>query len=143
MTFCAGRAAGVAADLPRKAAKPAKPVRQGVVWVAMRADGAVLLEDRPPRGLLGGMPGFPGDGWDGVGGAAPVRAAWQEVGTLRHTFTHFHLDLSVRAAVTDSEPNRGAFVPRAAFHPGTLPTLMRKVWNTATARAVEWGGTSA
>jgi A/G-specific adenine glycosylase len=143
MGFCAGRAAGIAADLPRKAAKPAKPVRQGVVWVAVRADGAVLLEDRPPRGLLGGMPGFPGDGWDGAGGSAPVKAEWQEVGALRHTFTHFHLDLSVYAAVTEAEPDRGAFMPRTTFQPAALPTLMRKVWDTATARAVEWGGTSA
>ena len=140
LSFCAGRAAGIAADLPRKAAKPAKPVRTGVVWVAVRGDGAVLLEDRPPRGLLGGMPGFPGDGWDGAGGEAPISADWHEVGSLRHTFTHFHLDLSVRAALTEVEPQRGAFVPRVGFQPAALPTLMRKVWDTATARAVEWGG---
>ena len=63
-----------------------------------------------------------------------------EVGSLRHTFTHFHLDLSVRAIMTEAEPQRGAFVPRAGFQPAALPTLMRKVWDTATARAVEWGG---
>ena len=86
------------------------------------------------------MPGFPGDGWDGAGGEAPISADWHEVGSLRHTFTHFHLDLSVRAALTEAEPQRGAFVPRAGFQPAALPTLMRKVWDTATARAVEWGG---
>ncbi|WP_430465826.1 A/G-specific adenine glycosylase [Tabrizicola sp.] len=141
MAYCQARRAGLAADLPRKLPKPAKPVRQGVVWVAMRPDGAVLLEDRPPRGLLGGMPGFPGDGWDGAGGAAPMQADWREVGGLRHTFTHFHLDLTVRAAIVEANPMRGAFVPRSAFQPANLPTLMRKVWDTATVRAVEWGAT--
>ena len=109
----------------------------------MRPDGAVLLEDRPPRGLLGGMPGFPGDGWDGRGSDAPMPADWQELGTVRHTFTHFHLELNVRAAVTEANPERGAFVPRAAFQPDALPTLMRKVWQVATASAVESGLGSA
>ena len=143
MEFCKGRAAGIAFELPRKAAKPVKPLRRGVVWVAMRPDGAVLLEDRPPRGLLGGMPGFPGDGWDGRGSDAPMAADWQELGTVRHTFTHFHLELNVRAAVTEANPERGAFVPRAAFQPDALPTLMRKVWQVATASAVESGLGSA
>lgn len=137
MAFCAGRAEGIAAALPRKAAKPAKPVRQGVAWVALRPDGAVLLEDRPPRGLLGGMPGFPGDGWDGRGTEAPLAARWQEVGTVRHTFTHFHLELTVQVTVTEANPERGAFVPRTSFQPAALPTLMRKVWETATAGVVE------
>ena len=46
--------------------KPEKPTRQGRVWIARRPDGAILLERRPERGLLGGMLGFPGDGWDGA-----------------------------------------------------------------------------
>ena len=70
---CPARAEGMQADLPRKAAKAAKPVRQGTVWIARRADGALLLETRPERGLLGGMLGWPGDDWDGAGGPAPLR----------------------------------------------------------------------
>ena len=65
---CAARAAGVQADLPRKTAKPAKPVREGLLWIARRSDGAMLLETRPERGLLGGMLGWPGSDWDGGGG---------------------------------------------------------------------------
>ena len=137
MELCAGRAKGLAADLPRKVAKPAKPTRQGVVWVARRADGAVLVEQRPAKGLLGGMPGFPGDGWDGAGGPAPVRADWQNVGEVRHTFTHFHLTLSVLTAQTGANPQRGSFIAWPDFNPDGLPTLMRKVWDAATARAVE------
>jgi A/G-specific adenine glycosylase len=135
--LCAGHAQGLAAELPRKAQKPVKPTRQGVVWVAQRADGAVLVEQRPAKGLLGGMPGFPGDGWDGTGGAEPLRAEWREIGEVRHTFTHFHLSLRVMVAQTNANPERGVFIPRAEFDPKSLPTLMRKVWDTATARAVE------
>jgi A/G-specific adenine glycosylase len=133
---CLARQQGIAADLPRKTAKPEKPTRDGVVWVAIRrGDGAVLLETRPGRGLLGGMPGFPGDGWDGAGGMAPLTADWAEAGAVRHTFTHFHLSLTVRVAevADDAVPRRGGFVARTEFRPADLPTVMRKVWDRAAA----------
>ncbi len=133
MTPCVARAAGVQASLPRKAEKTAKPVRQGLLWLARRPDGAVLLEERPPQGLLGGMAGFPTTGWDGSDLPPPLAADWQPVGEVRHTFTHFHLILTVLAATTEAAPDRGAFVPRDAFRPAALPTVMRKAWNLATA----------
>ena len=133
--LCAGQAAGIAADLPQKLAKPPKPTRQGTVWVLRRPDGAVLVEARPEKGLLGGMPGFPGDGWDGAGGGAPMNAPWRDAGEVRHTFTHFHLVLQVRTATADGNPERGQFV--SDFRPGDLPTLMRKAWGAATSLKVE------
>lgn len=60
---CAGRAEGIAEDLPRRAEKRPKPLRHGVAFCAVRDDGAVLLERRPARGLLGGMLGLPGSDW--------------------------------------------------------------------------------
>jgi A/G-specific adenine glycosylase len=132
-SLCLARAKGIASDLPRKAPKPAKPVRQGRLWVARRSgDGAWLLETRPERGLLGGMPGFPGDGWDGNGtDTPPVAATWVEAGSVRHVFTHFALDLTVMAArVPDGEvPVRGAY--RAGLSRSALPTLMRKAADVA------------
>jgi len=127
---CGARAAGIAGDLPRKTAKPAKPLRQGVLWLGHTSD-ALLLERRPERGLLGGMLGFPGDGWDGSGGIAPARADWQDIGEVRHTFTHFHLILRVHVARIDAAPLRGDLVPRADFRPADLPTVMRKAWDRA------------
>ncbi|MGL4310114.1 MAG: A/G-specific adenine glycosylase [Paracoccaceae bacterium] len=131
MDYCRARTAGIAADLPRKTRKAAKPVRRGVVWVVVRDDGATLLETRPERGLLGGMPGFPGDGWDGAGGDSPVAADWHGVGEVRHTFTHFHLILDVLVAQTAGNPDRGAFVAGADFRPASLPTVMRKAYSLA------------
>lgn len=133
--LCAAQKAGMAAELPRKLPKAAKPVRQGTVWVLQRPDGAVLVERRPERGLLGGMLGFPGDGWDGVGGAEPLAAAWRDAGEVRHTFTHFHLILRVKAATGVGNPERGGFL--TDFRADDLPTLMRKAWDAATLRAVE------
>ena len=137
MAECAARAQGSAAELPRKLPKGDKPVRHGTVWIVRQGDGFVL-ERRAERGLLGGMWGFPGDGWDGAGGEAPVAAKWHEAGEVRHTFTHFHLYLRLMVAdVPVGAPLlRGVWVPRAEFRPGDLPTVMRKAWDMASAAFV-------
>lgn len=133
---CAAHTAGIQASLPARLAKPPKRARNGVVWVAARDDGALLLEDRKGSGLLGGMLGFPGDAWDGAGGPAPLDADWHELGDVHHVFTHFSLTLTVMTAEVahDARPLRGRF--RAGFAPSDLPTLMRKVFDlVATARS--------
>jgi A/G-specific adenine glycosylase len=127
---CAARGAGVQAGLPRKSPKADTPLRRGTVWLGHR-DGAILLERRPERGLLGGMLGLPGDAWDGAGGPAPAEADWQEAGEVRHTFTHFHLILRVMVAEVSGPVTRGEWLDRAAFRPADLPTVMRKAWDLA------------
>ncbi|PWK59871.1 A/G-specific adenine glycosylase [Roseicyclus mahoneyensis] len=136
ITLCRARALGIAADLPRKTPKQAKPTRLGIVYLARRADGAVLLETRPDRGLLGGMLGWPGTDWAETAPQdnPPVPARWHDAGVeVRHTFTHFHLRLRVLLAevTLDATPDRGAFHPRATFRPASLPTVMRKAWDVA------------
>jgi A/G-specific adenine glycosylase len=133
---CAGRAAGIAAELPRKTARKAQPVRYGIAWIGRRADGAWLLETRPESGLLGGMLGWPGTDWsEAPQGEPPAEANWRDAGAeVRHTFTHFHLRLALRVARLPLEavPSRGAFVPAAAFRPASLPTVMRKAHDLAS-----------
>lgn len=127
--LCAAQKAGIAADLPRKLPKPEKPTRRGMVWLGFRGD-QVLVEQREGRGLLGGMLGFPGDGWDGKGGAAPLAADWQPVAEIKHTFTHFHLVLQVMLAEVQGNPERGEYTSLA---PDDLPTVMRKAYDAAIA----------
>ena len=131
--FCAGYAQGIAATLPAKSPKAAKPTRKGIAYVALRADGAPLLETRPPRGLLGGTRGWPGSDWsDAPTPAPPLPADWTHLpGIVKHTFTHFHLELTVAIArvTDDSAPPSGTFTP--GFDPADLPTVMRKVWDHA------------
>ncbi|MEI4488114.1 A/G-specific adenine glycosylase [Frigidibacter sp. MR17.14] len=133
---CLARAGGIAAELPRKSPKPEKPTRRGFAYVATDPSGAVLVETRPAKGLLGGMLGFPGSDWSASPEPAPpLSADWQaRPDTVRHTFTHFHLELTVltATAAAGTNPERGAFVARTAFDPGALPTVMRKVWDAAS-----------
>jgi A/G-specific adenine glycosylase len=72
---CLARQNGTAALLPRKQPKKPQPLRHGLVYVGRRPDGAWLLETRPPRGLLGGMLGFPGSDWSDAPAPAPPAAA--------------------------------------------------------------------
>ncbi|MEO1555291.1 MAG: A/G-specific adenine glycosylase [Pseudomonadota bacterium] len=132
---CAARAAGTAADLPRKTPKKAKPVRHGTVYLAQRQDGAWLLETRPESGLLGGMLGWPGSDWIDISlprpSSPPLTVDWTKVdGEVRHTFTHFHLILDVMVAKVGDDAE-GAFVPRDKFRPSDLPTVMRKAYDLA------------
>jgi A/G-specific adenine glycosylase len=133
--FCAAHAQGIAETLPRKAPKPEKPLRHGHVYLARRADGAWLLERRPDKGLLGGMLGWPGSDWsDAPDPAPPLAADWRALpAEVRHTFTHFHLRLTVHVAQVgaDTAPDRGVFLPGAEFRPEALPTLMRKAFRLA------------
>jgi len=129
--MCQARALGIAAELPRKVAKAPKPIRRGTVWIAWRGDGALLLERRPDKGLLGGTLGFPGSGWDGSESPPPVEADWDDLGVVSHTFTHFHLMLRVLAARSDAKPVRGSFLGSNAFRPDDLTTLMRKAHDLA------------
>lgn len=127
---CKARASGLAPDLPRKRKKPPKPTRYGVAYLARRVDGAWLVERRPDKGLLGGMLGWPGAEWgENAVEAPPMQADWVDPGgEVRHTFTHFHLRLSLRIATMpmDAQPERGAFQDLRA---SDLPTVMRKAYD--------------
>lgn len=131
-TRCEARKAGIAPELPRRAPKVAKPHRHGIAWVAVN-EAAILLEQREAKGLLGGTLAFPSTGWDGSDHPPPLKADWVELGSVRHVFTHFTLDLQVMLALTSAPAERGAWMPRADFSPRDLPGLMRKVWDRVAA----------
>ena len=111
---CEGRRQGIAPELPRKSPKKERPTRYGVAFWTVASDGSVLLRRRAESGLLGGMMEVPSTDWSEDGWpqrpetAAPVAADWRPVaGQVRHTFTHFHLELRVLAARIDGKPDIG------------------------------------
>jgi A/G-specific adenine glycosylase len=62
---CKAAKAGQAELYPVKAPKAERPSRAGAAFFLERADGAVLVRPRPPKGLLGGMTEIPGSPWSG------------------------------------------------------------------------------
>jgi len=144
MAACEGRRLGIAAQLPAKLAKPERPTRRGIAFWTLAKDGSVLLRRRPPEGLLGGMMEVPSTAWRAEQWAldqavleAPLAAEWRLLsGQIRHTFTHFHLDLAV--AVGRAGPKsaaRGIWCSLDRLEDQALPTVMRKVVRHALAKA--------
>lgn len=127
---CLAHRRGIADELPRRAARPPRPERAGTAWALLTPAGW-LMERRPENGLLGGMWGFPGTGWDGRTGAPPAVAHWHNAGRVEHVFTHFRLSLDVRAARAEITAPPGLVTRRIGR--GTLTTLMRKVHDAARA----------
>ena len=130
---CVARKRGIAADLPRKAPKPVRPLRYGAHFWLLDAEENVLLRRRPPSGLLGGMTELPGTPWraepwgrDEALAHAPMHAAWRAAGEVRHGFTHFELRIAVYAASVPRIEADGFLREAAALRDEALPSLMRK-----------------
>ncbi len=97
---CAARAAGTQADYPGRKPRRALPVKDTVMLLAVAASGEVYLEQRPSAGIWGGLWCFPELASPEEAGNAcvdrlslePLEVTARE--PFRHTFTHFHLDIT-------------------------------------------------
>jgi A/G-specific adenine glycosylase len=149
-SHCAARAAGTAEVLPRRTAKAPRPTRYGVAFWLVDEAGSVLLRRRPEQGLLGGMMELPSSPWreapwpaDEAGATAPMTDGWTVLpGLVRHTFTHFNLELTVWAGrATVAEPLAGkaeeCWVPLDGLADEALPSVMRKLVRHALERLAE------
>jgi A/G-specific adenine glycosylase len=132
--YCEGRKLGIAESLPRKLPKAAIPTRVGTVFWIERNDGFVLLRRRPQKGLLGGMMEVPSTPWETKqqrDAKPPIDAKWKKLpATVEHTFTHFHLQLSVWKTTTADVALPGSdysWVHKRDLEHEALPSLMRKV----------------
>jgi len=126
---CRARATGDPARFPVKAPKKAKPVRQGrAYWI--ERENAVWLIRREGKGMLGGMRALPDDGWSARGdglGEPPLAGDWESAGMVRHTFTHFALELSVQVQRDAAQPNgEGEWWSLDMLDEAGLPTLFAK-----------------
>ena len=98
-TSCGAYALNSPTDFPGKKPKKTLPVKSAVFVIARNAENALWLEKRPPSGIWGGLWSFPElHSEDQI-------AQWcrhtlntdvdsiELVSALRHTFSHFHLDI--------------------------------------------------
>jgi A/G-specific adenine glycosylase len=122
--MCLARASGEPERFPVKAAKAARPRREGVAYW-LEHDGDVLLVRRPAQGLLGGMLALPE--------APPAAADWREAGAVDHVFTHFALNMRLLCAAAETRRD-GLWWPVDRLGEAGLPTLFAKL----AARGREW-----
>jgi A/G-specific adenine glycosylase len=141
MRACRAHERGDQASFPRRVRKRAGLLRRGAAFVALRADGCVLMRARPPEGLLGGMTEVPTTPWthDFDPGQAlrlaprlqSAQPRWRRLpGVVSHVFTHFPLELTVyraQVAAGTRAPAGTRWIPLAELGGEALPSLMRKV----------------
>jgi A/G-specific adenine glycosylase len=96
---CAAHSSGRQSELPAARPRRARRVRSTCMLIAIRSGGHVLLEQRPPHGIWGGLWGLPefpsaeaAREWS-MQTLRVAAAGTQRLGTLRHSFTHFDLDI--------------------------------------------------
>ncbi|HMB48307.1 MAG TPA: A/G-specific adenine glycosylase [Afifellaceae bacterium] len=143
---CRAMRTGTQLAFPRKAPKKPRPTRYGSAFVARRADGAVLVRRRPPKGLLGGMVEVPGGEWAEVGPetAPPFSAPWRPLPQpVEHVFTHFRLLVNVHTAECTQEtpaPEGCWWAPADDLPEIGLPGLMVKLVEAALPGATRKDG---
>jgi A/G-specific adenine glycosylase len=136
---CQGRALGPE-RFPVKAAKAPKPQRRGrAFWIAV--EGRVWLVTRPGKGMLAGMRALPDNGWSARGdgqGQAPLAGPWQPGGVVRHSFTHFDLDLQLMLYSGNDwarlTADHGEWWPLDLLEQAGLPALFAKAARLALAQ---------
>jgi A/G-specific adenine glycosylase len=105
---CQARALGAPQRYPATRPRRSLPTRTTFMIMIQDGAGRVLLQRRPPAGLWGGLWGFPEcaaddiDAWcqQALGLRVELTTPWEP---LRHTFSHFHLQITpVAARVADS-----------------------------------------
>ncbi len=99
-TECAAHAAHRETEFPNRRPKKKLPIRETTFVMMRDPAGSVMLERRPPRGIWGGLWGFPEcpyktdvDRWCAEHYAFEVEHT-ENWPLLQHTFTHFHLAIS-------------------------------------------------
>jgi A/G-specific adenine glycosylase len=96
---CQALAGNRLTELPGRKPKKIRPLRQTYMLIA-RCGGELFLERRPPSGIWGGLWSFPelsaseqaADWCQTHLASAPLSI--EELDTLRHSFSHFELDIS-------------------------------------------------
>lgn len=135
MEICDGRKQGIADTLPRKAPKKTKPTRKGMAFLLVDDTGHLLLRKREDKGLLAGMSEPITTHWTEEGemeapDLAPVQGDWARTEKdVKHTFTHFHLVMSVwqaKAPAGYSAPDGYWWSSPEELDGEALPTVMKK-----------------
>lgn len=89
-TDCQAHAQDLTAEIPGKKPRKTLPVRSTAMHIVPSTDNAILLEKRPPQGIWGSLYSLP----EAVPATIKLdQKQCQTLKAIRHTFSHFHLDI--------------------------------------------------
>jgi A/G-specific adenine glycosylase len=112
--------------LPLKQKKTIRPKRYGHSFVIRHAN-QVCIEKRPEKGLLASLYQFPSSEFLSEKTIAqyPINAEWKNIGTVRHIFTHFELELTLWETFVPNT-NSGLWTKLSDLGNYGLPTMFKK-----------------
>lgn len=136
---CNARQSNCVEDFPGRKPKVSKPLRTTTMVLAS-ADGQVYLERRPEAGIWGGLWSLPElderslSDWcfDVLGSAAAETQSWD---VLRHSFSHYDLDIQPILVRIESQAGKVADADARTWHslndapPGGMAAPVRKLIN--------------
>jgi A/G-specific adenine glycosylase len=129
--LCLAREQGIAADLPTKKPKKAKPKKYGKVYWITNSKGEVRFERRHEAEMLGGMLGLPTSSWNLEKKGRALKGGKTTKLSILHSFTHFDLELAVytgaHGKVLILPENNPIWVTSSELESLGLPTLFSKV----------------
>ena len=137
---CLARESGTMDQYPGRRPKKARPLRQTTMVLAVSED-AIYLERRPPAGIWGGLWSLPELADDAVGDWCRenlncVGDRTESWGTLRHSFSHYDLDIQPVVVRIESSSRKVADGGDATWHrlddspPGGIAAPVQKLINT-------------
>jgi A/G-specific adenine glycosylase len=107
---CYAKEQDAVGEFPGKKPKKVLPIKQTVMLVLRNSRGELFLQQRPASGIWGGLWGLPEleheealQDWLIVKGIKSNAVA-NPLSQFRHTFSHFHLDISVVELCIDQAP---------------------------------------
>ena len=107
---CLARQQDLTKDIPGKKPKKALPVKTVTMLILQNESGDVLLEKRPSTGIWGGLYSLPeldpSDDHPAFNAVEYLNASNSTLPDIRHTFSHYHLDISLVRYNGASKPNR-------------------------------------
>jgi len=125
---CIAKCEGLAELLPAKKEASEKPIRKTIAWIVKNQEGQILLRKRSDKGLLAGLWEVPSTDWTLE---VPSSQEGELQGILRHTFTHFHLDVEVRSLTHKPADEEGLWIHQESLKKLALPTLTKKILKKA------------
>lgn len=135
---CQARKQGNPQDYPGRKPAKAKPVKAVRMLIVENPQRQIYLEQRPPSGIWGGLWSFPELAMD-----VDLRSHCQDVygavnalestGSFRHTFSHYHLDITPVYVTLADEMAAIAESGGGFYESGSVPAVglaapVKKLW---------------